>query len=223
MKKFINIIAVAVAIIMVLALYGCAAAETMRCSASEIETTTEAHTEAHTEEVTEEATEAQTEIQTEATTEGSTEVPTEAEAVEIVEETAEYPTEVPTEEATEPTAEVYAETVEAECPTEDPTEEPYIGYNPDWDTGVGAYNPYMYCRITPVSNHKIGIAYIADGWYMCDSLGHCWAFDNPEYHSGYVGIVYDSCGTDDITDDVLVMILADAPIIIEAIMEGDYA
>ena len=219
MKKIINFGTIAVAIAMVLALLVCAVAENMRCSASEIETTTEAHTEAHTEEVTEEATEAQTEIQTEAATEGSTEVPTEAEAVEIVEETAEDPTEVPTEEATEPTAEVYAETVKAECPTE----EPYIGYNPDWDTGVGAYNPYMYCRITPVSNHKIGIAYIADGWYMCDSLGHCWAFDNPEYLSGYVGIVYDICGTDDITDDVLVLILADTPIIIEEIMEGDYA
>ena len=42
MKKLINIIAFAVAIIIVLAMYSCTAAETMSCSVAELETTTEA-------------------------------------------------------------------------------------------------------------------------------------------------------------------------------------
>lgn len=216
-----RIFAITVALIIVLGMCVCAVVSATEPTEAPTEEVTEVQTEPQSEEFTEAPTEDQAEPQTEAAAENYTEVPTEAEAVEIV------------EQATEPTAEVYTETVEAkrftgkppklptEEPTEDPTEEPYIGYDPDQDTGVGAYNPYMYCRITPVSNHRIGLAYIADGWYMCDSMGHCWAFDNPEYLSGYVGIVYDTCGTDDIADDVLVLIMDDQPVWIEGAICSD--
>ena len=193
MKKFI---AIAVAITMLLAMCVCAVV-----SADEIDIVTE--------EPTEEITEAQTEPQTEEATEAET-----------VEETTEEPTEVPTEEATEPTPEVYAETVEAECPTEEATADYCDPYE---DKGIGMYNPWMYCAVSPVSNHRAGFGWIDEGYILFDEIGHCWQIDNPDLHSGMVGIVYDTRGTDDITDDVLVLILADTPIIIEAIMEGDYA
>ena len=157
-------------------------------SAAEIETT-----EAPTEEVTE----AQTEIQTEAATED----PTEAEAVETVEVV---------EDAVESPAKI-------ENHTEAPTAETYIGYDPDQDMGIGMYNPYMYCAVAPVNNHKFGFGYIDEGYYLFDEMGHCWAIDNPDLHSGEVTICYDTRGTEDITDDVLVLIMVDCPIIIEAI------
>lgn len=203
MKK---IIVITLAIIMLLALNG---------SAAEIETT-----EAPTEEVTE----AQTEIQAEEPTEDPTEVPTEAEAVEIVEETAEDPTEVTTEEEV---VEVVEDAVESpakiENHTEAPTAETYIGYDPDQDMGIGMYNPYMYCAVAPVKNHKFGFGYIDEGCYLFDETGHCWAIDNPDLHSGMVGFVYDNRGTDDITDDEVVLIMVDWPVIIEAIKGGEYA
>ena len=175
MKKFINIIAVAVAIALVLALYGCAALDSMSCYAAEIDTTTEAQTE--------EATEAQTEPQTEA----------------------------------------HSKTVKAECPTEEPTAETADYYDPYEDKGIGMYNPWMYCAVSPVSNHKFGFGWIDEGYILFDEDGHCWRIDNPDLHSGMVGFVYDTLGTDDITDDVVAMIFADAPIIIEAIKGGAYA
>lgn len=196
MKKFINIIAVAVAIALVLAMCVCAVV-----SADEIESVTAAPTE----EVIEEVTEPQTEEATEATTE--------AEAVEIVEETTEESTEAPTEEATEPTAEVYADTVGAECPTEETADY----FDPYEDKGIGMYNPWMYCAVAPVSNHRAGFGWIDEGYILFDEAGHCWRIDNPDLHSGAVGFIYDSCGTDDLTDDVLVLIMIDYPAWIEEV------
>lgn len=191
MKIKSKIIAIVVAIIMVAAFAGFAAAETTRCSAAEIaeETTTEAQTEPQTEEATEDI------------------------------------TEVPTDEATEPTTEAHSETVKAEritenpaeAPTEEPTEETDDYPDVPDDKGVGVYNPYMYCPVAPVSNHRIGIGYIDEGRYLFDEIGHCWKIDNPDDYSDAVSIVYNTCGTDDITDDVLVLIMVDYPVWIEAI------
>lgn len=209
MKKFI---AIAVAITIAFTMCVCAVV-----SADEIESVTEASTEAPTEEVTE------------AQTEDHAEDPAEAEAVEIVEDTAEDPTEVSTEEATEPTHEVYSETVDAEriaenpaeAPPEEPTEENYNCYDPDQDMGIGMYNPYMYCPVAPVYNHRFGFGYIDEGVYLFDEVGHCWGINNPDLHSGAVGFIYDTRGTDNITDDAVVLIMADWPNWIEEAICSD--
>lgn len=209
MKKIINFGTIAVAIAMVLAMCVCAVA-----SAAEIDTTAEAYTE--------EVTEAQTEPQTEAATEDPTEAET-VEAVEIVEETAEEVTEGTTEDATEPTHEAHSKTVKAECPTEEPTAETADYYDPYEDKGIGMYNPWMYCAVSPVSNHKFGFGWIDEGYILFDESGHCWRIDNPDLHSGMVGFAYDTRGTDDITDDEVVLIMVDWPVTIEAIKGGEYA
>ena len=208
-----RIFAITVALIIVLGMCVCAVVSATEPTEAPTEEVTVIQTEPRGEEFTEALTEEHAEPQTEAATEAQNEEVTEPKAEET-----------PEAEVNEETVEYDAECVvvaAAEMPVEATTEEPYIGYDPDQDTGVGAYNPYMYCRITPVSNHRIGLAYIADGWYMCDSMGHCWAFDNPDYISGYVGIVYDTCGTDDITDDVLVLIMDDQPVWIEGAICSD--
>ena len=198
MKKFI---AIAVAITIAFTMCVCAVV-----SADEIDTATEEPIEEPTEEVTE------------AQTEPQTEEPTEAETVE---ETTEETTEVPTEEATEPTTEVYAETVKAEAPPEEPTEENYNCYDPDQDMGIGMYNPYMYCPVAPVYNHRFGFGYIDEGVYLFDEVGHCWGINNPDLHSGAVGFIYDTRGTDNITDDAVVLIMADWPNWIEEAICSD--
>ena len=81
----------------------------------------------------------------------------------------------------------------------------------------------MYCAVSPVSNHKFGFGWIDEGYILFDEDGHCWRIDNPDLHSGAVGFIYDTCGTDDLTDDVVALIFADAPIIIETIKGGAYA
>ena len=127
---------------------------------------------------------------------------------------------VSTDEAVNETA-----TVVVNEPAENDTTEKVINesdeyFDPYEDKGIGIYNPYMYCAISPVSDHKTGIAYIDEGYYIFDELGHCWKIDNPDLYSGAVGIVYNTCSTVELEDDILVLIMVDWPIPIEC-MEID--
>ena len=219
-----KIIAMMVAIIMVVTFVGCAVDESVKCSASEIaedETFVEETTEI-AEEVIEEQSENMVEENSETAVEEMTEefdeIPIEKDSENTIENNVEELIEESVDKVSDVIIEEYNMVVEEpiennmETTTENTVAETVAGYDPDMDMGIGMYNPYMYCPVQPTTNCKFGFGYIDEGYYLFDEDGHCWGINNPDLHSGEVGIVYDTMGTDKIEDDVLLLITVNWPV-----------